>query len=388
MTTYILKRLLLIPPMILGITMISFVIISLAPGTSGKSGGGDMASNRNMTKQQEEVLKNTFHVGRPLHERYLLWLGIMQPEPTTDQWLELSDETFMPGEARSKRMEAWTKLTPEQQKVEQQKAKRPEKRGMIFGDFGRSVSTPTVKVIDKILEALPVTLVISLMVYFILYLVSIPMGIYSATHHNSLGDKTSTVGLFVLYSLPSFWVAVLLMKGMVELKQGGYPHLPFHGLWPSGSENMSTLELLWEMTQRLFLPVLASSYAGVASLSRFMRVGMLDIIRSDFIRTARAKGCPENVVVYKHALRNSLIPMVTIVAGLLPGLIGGSVIIESIFGINGMGLLAYQAVLERDYTLLMAEFTLIAILTLLGLLASDILYVIVDPRISLDKGSG
>jgi len=388
MINYIIKRLLLIPPMVLGITMISFVIISMAPGTSGQSGGGDMSSTRRMTKQQEEVLKNTFHVGRPLHQRYLLWLGVMQPEPTVEQQLELTQEVFMTGEPMSVRLAAWERLTPEQQQQYRAQGNAPAKRGLIFGDFGRSVATPTVKVSDKILEALPVTLVISLMVYFVLYIVSIPMGIYSATHHNSAGDKVSTVGLFVLYSLPSFWVAVLLMKLMVELKQAGLPHLPFHGLWPPGSEDMPTLQLLWETTLRLFLPVLASSYAGVATLSRFMRVGMLDIIRSDFIRTARSKGCSENVVIYKHALRNSLIPMVTIIAGLLPGLIGGSVIIESIFGIRGMGLLAYEAVLTRDYTLLMAEFTLAAILTLLGLLASDILYVVVDPRISLDKGSG
>jgi peptide/nickel transport system permease protein len=119
-----------------------------------------------------------------------------------------------------------------------------------------------------------------------------------------------------------------------------------------------------------------------------MRVGMLDILSSDFIRTARAKGCSNTTVVYKHALRNSLIPMVTIIAGLLPGLIGGSVIIETIFGIRGMGMLGYEAVLTRDYTLLMAEFTLSAVLTLFGILVSDLLYVMVDPRISLTKGNG
>jgi peptide/nickel transport system permease protein len=133
--------------------------------------------------------------------------------------------------------------------------------------------------------------------------------------------------------------------------------------------------------------VLVSCYAGLAGLSRFMRVGMVEIIRSDFIRTARAKGCNERTVILRHALRNSLIPLITLLAGMLPGLIGGSVIIETIFGIPGMGWLGYNAVLQRDYTVLMANFTLSAVLTLLGILMSDILYVIVDPRISFDKGA-
>ncbi|HYF50757.1 MAG TPA: ABC transporter permease [Planctomycetota bacterium] len=387
MTTYIIKRLLLMPLMLLGITIITFVVISLAPGTSGATGTGEMSVGRKMTKQQQEVLRNTFHIGRPIHERYLLWLGVMQPEVTVEQQLELLKNDFMPDEPQDKRVEAWTKLPDEEKKRLAAEGPRPPKRGLIFGDFGRSVATPTMTVWQKIMEALPVTIVISILVYIILYLISIPMGIYSATHHTSKTEKVTTVGLFVLYSLPSFWVAVLLMKGMVMLNQAGYPSLPIQGLFPAGAEQMPTLQLLWETTQRLFLPVVASSYAGIASLSRFMRVGMLDIISSDFVRTARAKGCPQNVVIYKHALRNSLIPMVTIIAGMLPGLVGGSVIIESIFGINGMGLLAYTAVLTRDYTLLMAEFTLVAVLVLIGILVSDILYVIVDPRISLDKGA-
>ena len=143
---------------------------------------------------------------------------------------------------------------------------------------------------------------------------------------------------------------------------------------------------VWEGSKHLLLPVLALSYAGLAGISRFMRVGMIDIIRSDYIRTARAKGCREPRVIFKHALRNSLIPIVTLVAGLLPMMIGGSIIIEQIFGINGMGNLAYTAMLTRDYTILMATLTFGSFLTLAGILLSDLLYVIIDPRISFEHG--
>ena len=265
-------------------------------------------------------MQDTFYIGRPLWERYLLWLGIMQPEVGEEQQLTLTSKVFMPDKPHDERFAAWEKLSKKEKDDFRKSGDPAPKRGLIFGDFGRSVARPTVRVADKILEALPVTIAINLIVYFILYVVSIPLGIFSATHHNATSDKIVTVLLFVLYSLPGFWVAVLLMKCMVVLKQHDYPYLPFQGLWPTGAEEMPTLKLLWECTLRLFLPVLASSYAGLASLSRYMRVGMLDIIRSDYIRTARAKGCSDHVVVYRHALRNSLIPIITIAAGLLPGL--------------------------------------------------------------------
>ena len=335
MAAYILKRLLLIPPMILGITLISFCMINLAPGGGTAPGGeGDLDASSKLTRDQIQLLEKTFHFGQPIHIRYFLWLN-----------------------------------------------------DMLHGDFGPSVVTPSVPVLHKLRDALPFTMTIDLMVVFIVYMVSIPLGIHAAVRQNTVGERGVTVLLFVLYSLPSFWVAILLIKLMVWLHHHHYPSLGFQGIWPNGAEELPTLTLLWEMSKNFFLPVLVSCYAGLATLSRFMRVGMIDIIRSDFIRTARAKGCSERTVIFKHALRNSLIPIVTLLAGMLPGLIGGSVIIETIFGIPGMGYLGYNAVLQRDYTVLMANFTLSAVLTLIGILMSDIMYVIVDPRISFDKGT-
>jgi len=127
------------------------------------------------------------------------------------------------------------------------------------------------------------------------------------------------------------------------------------------------------------------SYSGLAGLSRYMRSSMIDVIRADFIRTARAKGLREFYVVYKHALRNSLIPIITLLGGELPGMIGGSVIIESIFGVPGMGYVGYKALIARDYTVLMADLSLVAVLVMIGFLVSDFLYVAADPRISFES---
>src|SRR5262249_30696037 len=151
--------------------------------------------------------------------------------------------------------------------------------------------TPSVPVLHKLRDALPYSMIIHILVVFIVYTVSIPIGIHAAVRHNTFAERGMTVALFVLYSLPSFWVAILLIKFMVILHNHNLPSLNFNGIWPNNAEELPTLTLLWEMTKNLFLPVLASCYAGLAGLSRFMRVGMIDIIRSDYIRTARAKGC-------------------------------------------------------------------------------------------------
>jgi len=410
MSTYILKRLLLIPPMLVAITLVSFLVITLSPGVGGAMGGGDLNSKKKLTADQIEVLKDTFHYGEPIWRRYLYWLGVLQAEPSNSTWrgfkLEYANkkmqetESENPAEAEkySQYYQLFRKLPLDRHlpdatwpedlaKLDAEIVKQYPNKGVIFGDFGQSVSHKTQSVGDRLWAAIPVTILMSLISILIIYLVSIPLGVYSATHQGQLGDNVMTVALFVLYSLPSFWVAILLIKGMTELKNAKLPFLPYFGLFPDGADDMPTFQLLVECTKRLFLPILCSCYGGLATLSRFMRVGMIDIIRSDYIRTARAKGCNERTVIYKHALRNSLIPIVTILAGLLPGLIGGSFIIETIFSINGMGYLAYTAILERDYTVLMADLTLVTVLTLFGMLLSDILYVIVDPRIQLDKQS-
>jgi peptide/nickel transport system permease protein len=240
-----------------------------------------------------------------------------------------------------------------------------------------------VKVWDRLKDAIPITLLFNIVTFFVIYFIAIPIGVYSATHPYTALDRFTTVSMFLLFSMPSFWVATMLIALMVKLPPEW--RLPFYGLEPIGGDRLPTLTWLGECVKHMILPVITMSYAGVAGLSRYMRTGMIDIIRSDYIRTARAKGLAEFFVIYKHALRNSLIPVITILGSELPGLIGGSVILETIFGIQGMGYMGYKALLARDYTVLMADLTLVAILVMVGFLLSDLLYVMVDPRIKFEK---
>jgi peptide/nickel transport system permease protein len=237
-------------------------------------------------------------------------------------------------------------------------------------------------VMEKIWEAMPITLQISLLSIFLSYLIAIPMGVYSAVKQDSAVDRVSTVALFVLYSLPNFWVATLLI---VYLGGGDYLDLfPIDGANSFDADPWPFWRWLSDRIWHLVLPVACLTYGGLASLSRYMRAGMIEVIRQDYILTARAKGLSEKIVVFKHAFRNSVIPIVTFLAFLLPAMIGGSVIVESIFSIPGMGKLGFEAVLSRDYPVIMAIATISALLTLVGILLSDILYVLVDPRISFE----
>jgi len=162
---------------------------------------------------------------------------------------------------------------------------------------------------------------------------------------------------------------------------------PVFGLASIGAEKLSFWARFWDTAWHLVLPVFCMTYGSLAVLSRYMRTAMLEVIRQDYITTARAKGLSENVVIFKHALRNSLIPIITLLAQILPATIGGSIIIETIFSIPGMGKLVFEAILARDYPVIMGELTIVAFLTLLGILVADILYSVVDPRIAYDRSS-
>lgn len=254
-------------------------------------------------------------------------------------------------------------------------------RGILKFDFGFSVKDyqPVTK---RILEALPITLALNIISICIVYFISIPLGVWSAYRKDSLMDKMVMIKLFVLYSLPSFWVATLLLT---YLSSTDYFNLfPLMGFESDNAESFSFFGWLLDVAWHLILPIFASVYGGFAFLTRFVRANFLEVIQADYIRTARAKGLAENKVLFRHAFRNSLIPLVTLMATLLPALIGGSVIIEKIFSIPGMGLLSLEAVLGRDTNLVMGITTISAFLTLLSLLISDILYVVIDPRISFE----
>ncbi len=247
------------------------------------------------------------------------------------------------------------------------------------GDFGRSFSDNK-PVIDKIAERLPVTLGLNLLAIVLIYLVSIPLGVHAAVRRGTTFDNVTSAGLFMLWSLPSFFLATMLI--MYLSSERTWNVLPSVGLASVNQADLPYLPWLWDRILHLVLPMIALTYSGFASLSRYARTSMLETVQQDFVRTARAKGLPESAVIYKHALRNSLIAIITLVGTLLPTMIGGSVIIELIFSIRGMGLLAFEAILQRDYPVVMAITTFTALLTLVGVLLSDLLYSVADPRIT------
>ncbi|MBZ4660393.1 MAG: transporter permease [Desulfacinum sp.] len=332
MRAYLLKRLLQIVPTLLGITFITFCIIQLAPGNPAvlklqMASQGEMADTA-YAKQVIEQTKKLYGLDKPLPVQYLLWV----------------------------------------------------KRVFTF-DFGTSFKDHR-KVWDKIAERLPITIQINVISIFLVYLIAIPFGIYSATHPETLTDKALTLFFFFLYSLPNFWVAVLL----IMLLGGGefWDVFPVYGIASVGAETWPWWQQLLDRLWHLALPVTCLTYGGLAYLSRLTRAELLEVIREDYVRTARAKGLSERVVIFKHAFRNALLPIVTLLAFLLPAMFGGSIIIESIFSIPGMGQLGFEAVLSRDYPVIMAITTLSALLTLVGLLLSDILYAVLDPRIQLE----
>jgi peptide/nickel transport system permease protein len=332
MRSYFLKRALLMIPTLLGISLISFVIIQLAPGDPAelRMGGAEQrVGNQQLAEQIISETRALYGLDQPLHIQYFRWL-----------------------------------------------------KRILTLNFGESLRDHR-PIIEKIKERLPVSIKLSGISLLLAYLISIPLGIYSSTHQYSVGDRVSTVVLFALYSLPNFWVATM---AIVYLGGGDFWDVfPVYGLQSTGAENWTVWQRFQDQAWHLVLPITCMTYYTFAVLSRYMRSGMLEVIRQDFIRTARAKGLSERTVVYRHALRNSLIPIVTLMADLLPALIGGSIVIETIFTIPGMGQLSFESVLNRDYPLIMAIFTLSALLTLVGILVADFLYTLVDPRIAYEK---
>jgi len=329
MRAYIIRRLLLIIPSFLGITFIIFLIMQFTPGdptrlAMTKEGGLQTTQSR----QYSEEMRKLYGLDGPIHLQYLRWL-----------------------------------------------------RNICTFRFGRSYSDWR-PIGEKILERLPVTLTLSILSLIAVYVIAIPVGVYAAVKQNSLMDRGITIQLFILYSLPGIWVGVMLILFFAGTRFLDW--FPLSGLHSDEVERLAFFPWLRDALWHLVLPVLTLTYGSFASLSRYMRSGMLEVIRQDYIRTARAKGLSEKSVILKHALRNSLIPIVTISVMALPGLLVGSVIVEQIFSIPGMGLLFYEAAFARDYFTVMAISAIEAFLVLVSLVLVDICYAIVDPRISYD----
>jgi peptide/nickel transport system permease protein len=217
------------------------------------------------------------------------------------------------------------------------------------------------------------------------YLIAIPLGVHTAVRKGSAFDRGVNTLLFVLHSVPAFWAGLLLI---LACGTSGMGCLPVIGLHDKDAASFGPLRGAIDVGLHAILPVITLAYGGCAYLARHMRAGMLEVVHQDFIRTARAKGLAESTVVWRHAFRNALIPVITLFASVLPVLIGGSVIVETVFDIPGMGRYVYEGLLQRDYNIIMATTTLSAVMTLCGMLVSDVLYAVVDPRIRAGIDAG
>lgn len=246
-------------------------------------------------------------------------------------------------------------------------------------DFGNSLSGDHRPVWDKIKERLPLTIGMNVASLLLTLLVAIPLGVTAAWWRGGVFDRITTVIVFIGFAMPGFWLALLLMLWLgIE-----WAILPISGLTSLNFATMSPWEKAWDVTSHLIMPIFIYTAGSWAGISRFMRSSMLEVLRQDYITTAKAKGLSNRVVLFRHALRNALMPVITILGLSVPSLIGGSVIIESIFALPGLGQLFYGAVMARDYPLIMGSLVLGAVLTLLGNVLADIGYGLADPRVRL-----
>ncbi len=249
-------------------------------------------------------------------------------------------------------------------------------------DFGLSMSKDRRPVMEKIAERLPLTLGMNVISLLLTLLIAAPIGIKAATRPGGWFDKGSTLFVYIGFAMPSFWLAMLLMLQFCI----SWQLLPISGLTSMDYEHLSAFGKLKDLAAHLAIPIFIYTFGSLAGMSRYMRSSMLEVLRQDYIRTARAKGVPERKVIYGHALRNALLPVITLLGLSIPGLIGGSVIVESIFALPGLGQLFYEAVMARDYQLIMGNLVFGAVLTLAGNLIADLSYALADPRIRSGGG--
>ncbi|MEI8311247.1 MAG: ABC transporter permease [Verrucomicrobiota bacterium] len=320
MLNFVARRLLISIVLLFGISLISFFMITLAPGSPYPWG----ELNPKITPQVKEMFRKKFHLDEPLYQQY---------------WLNMRD---------------------------------------LFSGRLKSIKDDR-PVLQKILERLPATITLNVASILLSLTFGLLLGIYCARYAGRPPDFWVSLLAFVFIAVPTFWIANMAIIGLVK-----FTSVPVLGTQSYGIDFPNFLALGLDRIWHIALPAVVLSLGGIAVQSRYIRASMLETLREDYIRTARAKGLEEDVVFYKHALRNSIRPLITGIGSLLPALIGGSIIVETIFAYPGMGRLGYEAVLERDYPTLVALNFIVAALVLLGNLLSDILYAVVDPRVRLE----
>jgi len=319
MLTYLGRRFLQMIVVLFGVSVLIFGVIAKAPGDYVSANG-----NMNMTAEKKQELKESMGLDKPILQRYVIWM-----------------------------------------------------KNSLKGNFGDSLKfkQPVISVIDTYVWN---SFTLSICSFIASIIIAIPIGIVSATKQYSLVDSIFTILALIGISLPAFFLGLLVVKFFAfDLKL-----FPIGGMISTGT-NYSGLKYIKDVAEHMVLPFLVLTVASLGSLMRYTRTSMLEIIRQDYIRTARAKGLKESVVIYKHAFRNALIPIVTIIGLSLPGLFSGAMITETIFSWPGIGKIAFDCLAARDFPFLMAFNMMMAVLTLLGNLIADISYALVDPRIRL-----
>jgi peptide/nickel transport system permease protein len=320
MTAFIIRRLLVSAVLLFFISIISFFIITLTPGSPYPWG----ELNPKVSEEVKRVFREKFHLDRPLHEQYAFIM-----------------------------------------------------RDLFTGDL-RSIKDER-PVLEKIAERLPATLLLNIGALALSLSFGLMLGIYGARHAGRPPDVITSIIAFIFIALPGFWVSYLVAIALVD-----WAAVPILGTHTIGVAFTSGAQIFLDRWWHVMMPASILAIGGIAVQSRFVRASMIETLREDYIRTARAKGLDENAVFYRHALRNSIRPLITGIGMLLPALISGAVIIENIFAYPGMGRLGYEAVLERDYPTLVALNFVTAALVLIGNLVADLLYAVVDPRVRLE----
>ncbi len=355
MLQYIVRRLLWTVPTMFGIILVILGLLHAAPGDPatqilglGGGGKGEVTQEGADIEARIAKFKHENALDRSFVVQYIGFIGPFNVRPDGHEWFG--------GDGRH----PWG--------------------GFVTFDFGVELFNRNQSIGDEIRRRLKeVTLPLALISSFLIYALALPIGIYSANRVGTRIDKFTTLALFLLYAIPVFWAGLMLQLGFGKTL---LDWLPVIGLHSRDADQLSTAGRLWDTAKHGILPVVVLTYGGLAYLSRQMRSGMIEVIHQDYIRTARAKGLSEKAVIFKHALRNSVIPVITIFAAILPIMIGGALIVETVFDLPGMGEYMYKGLLERDYNVIMATMTLSGAMTLAGILLSDIAYALVDPRIS------
>jgi peptide/nickel transport system permease protein len=345
MSRYVIRRLLQAIPMLFLVSIVLFALVNIAPGDPVSA-----LSGRRPRPQARERLVRQFGLDKPLSVQYVYWLA-------GNDWIKVDADGDGVAEEHGQR------------------------RGIIRGDFGFSYQTRR-PVMDEIADRLPNTIYLMVATLVVVALVAIPIGVISAVKQYSAFDLIATTLSFMGQAVPEFWLGIILILIFYTTLNNpftGEPLLPSGGMQTLGSGFDP-----WDRLKHLILPVTMGAVGWVAWYSRFLRSSMLDVIHQDYITTARAKGLKENVVLYRHALKNAAIPLVTILALDMPYIFTGSLYVELIFSWPGMGRLYYQSATNRDYPMLMAVLIISAAFVFVANLLADIAYAILDPRVRYD----